>query len=178
MRNTFIILTLISLTFFISTRHKNHTFQSVVKNETVVLLHGLCRTSRSMAKMEKALKAEGYNIINVTYPSRSGTIDELSKDVFQALEKQMGGGSASFQTLEEQVGKPAPHAGQAFQPAHQPSKIHFVTHSMGGTLLTKQLEKCAAMQWLSKLGNIVMLAPPSRGSEVADKLLYQSMQKD
>lgn len=149
--------------------------QAEPKNETVVLLHGLCRTSRSMAKMETALEAEGYNVINVDYPSRSATIDELTKQVFQSLEKQ--------------VGKPAPHVRQTFQPA---KPIHFVTHSMGGILLGRYLElegqrpRCPDAgdgvppqkgSIYDRLGNVVMLAPPSRGSEVPDKLgglkLYQ-----
>lgn len=126
------------------------------KNETVVLLHGLCRTSRSMAKMEKALVADGYKVINVDYPSRSASVEELTDQVFQPLEKQ--------------TGVSASQVGQTLLSAQ---KVHFVTHSMGGVLLGRYLES----HDIKNLGNIVMLAPPSRGSEVPDKLgglkLYQ-----
>jgi triacylglycerol lipase len=48
--------------------------------ECVILLHGLGRTSRSLNKMADALQAAGFRAVNLDYPSRKKTIQELAPE--------------------------------------------------------------------------------------------------
>lgn len=79
------------------------------ERELVVLLHGLARTSASMEKMAEALRAAGYEVCNIDYPSREFAIEEL----------------AAQKVLPEIL----KCRGQAERP------VSFVTHSMGGIVV-------------------------------------------
>jgi pimeloyl-ACP methyl ester carboxylesterase len=113
---------------------------TVAEKEHVILLHGLCRTSHSMDLMERTLLAAGYQVLNVDYPSRSGSTEQLSESVVgQAVDECQRAGAKT---------------------------IHFVAHSFGGILVRSYLGRHP----LTNAGHLVMLGPPNHGSEVVDKL--------
>lgn len=91
-------------------------------DDGVILLHGLARTSKSMGKIEKALLAQGYQVANVAYPSRKGSIEDLATSVKQ-------------QILEE---------------SKDWEEIHFVTHSMGG-ILVRQIQKTEPLDRMGRV---------------------------
>ena len=74
--------------------------------ERVVLLHGMRRTGRSMEKMARSLRREGYDTIVCSYPSR-WDVHTTATNVFAALRPVL----------------------------ERPGRVHFVTHSLGGILV-------------------------------------------
>lgn len=101
--------------------------------EEVILLHGLCRTSHSMVKMERVLTNAGYQVKNVSYPSHTASIQPLADDAI----------------------------GKAVTDCQQDGavKIHFVTHSLGGILVRSYL----ARHSVPSLGRVVMLVTSETG---------------
>jgi pimeloyl-ACP methyl ester carboxylesterase len=85
---------------------KENVIQSK-KGDYVVILHGIFRSSHHMRKLAAYLEKEGYDVINLDYPSTKYTLEELT----HSIQKQI----ASHITEDKTV--------------------HFVGYSMGGLLL-------------------------------------------
>lgn len=75
---------------------------------SVVLVHGLGRTSRSLILLERRLASAGYTVISHDYPSTVEPFDRLVESLASTVEECC---------------------------AAQETPVHFVTHSMGGVLV-------------------------------------------
>lgn len=107
--------------------------------ELVVVLHGMGRTSRSMRPIEDALKAAGFDVLNVGYSSYCCSIPELGAAVRRELDAKR-------------------------LPEHQ--RVHFVGHSLGNIIARWIVSQPEPPTGVSRL---VMLAPPNQGSRMADR---------
>ncbi|MGR9105487.1 MAG: esterase/lipase family protein [Gammaproteobacteria bacterium] len=109
-------------------------------NEFVILLHGLGRTRFSMTRIARKLESAGYTTLNCGYPSTRKNIEHLVNRYVAAAVADCKQRNAT--------------------------KIHVVTHSLGGILIRAYLQNHSLPQG----SRIVMLSPPNRGSEVVDYL--------
>ena len=79
----------------------------------VVLLHGIARTSASLTRLERALRANGFATLNIDYASRRKPIAGLADDIHPEV--------ARF--------------------AEREAPLHFVAHSMGGLVTRAYIAK-------------------------------------
>jgi len=82
--------------------------QRAIPEKTVVLIHGLARSSQSMTKLENALRQQGYQVCNINYPSTKHPIEHL----------------VASHVLP-----------QIANCAHAATELNFISHSMGGIIV-------------------------------------------
>lgn len=113
---------------------------SAQPRELAVILHGIGMSPLRMAWLDIALRRAGFEVLNVGYPS-------LRKDIAACAE--FAAAKITART------------------AHKSGiKTHFVTHSMGALVALEILQQ----NTIPNTGRAVLIAPPYRGSEVADLL--------
>jgi triacylglycerol esterase/lipase EstA (alpha/beta hydrolase family) len=108
-------------------------------HEAVILIHGMGRTSLSMLSPALFLRNKGYTVFLYGYPSTRHSIGTHAEKLLCFLGNIV---------------------------ADDFTKIHFVTHSLGGIVARLALANFAN----PKLGRIVMTAPPNQGSSMANEV--------
>lgn len=116
--------------------------------DCVVLLHGIGMQGYVMKRVESALTAQGYRVVNVSYPSRELPFEQLAGEYLPAR-------------LREHDVARAPH-------------LHFVTHSLGSLIVRKFLQDARP----ANLGRVVMIGPPNHGSTAADEARTYALLRD
>ncbi len=89
------------------------------KRRVVVMQHGMWRTAAALNRIERTLRAHGFEVWNVGYPSLRGTIEDHA---------------ARLRDTVEQIHR---------TPVHE---LFFVGHSMGGLVIEEYLRRPDARQ--------------------------------
>jgi pimeloyl-ACP methyl ester carboxylesterase len=107
----------------------------------VMLVHGLGRSAGAFALLEDNLRREGYETANVNYPSTRLGIAAHADNLEQIILSLEG-----------------------------VTTLSFVTHSLGGLVVRDLLAR--ERDWRQKITihRLIMIAPPNKGSQVADRL--------
>ena len=105
----------------------------------VVLQHGLWRSAASLGRLERTLRAQGYEVFNESYPSTSGTIEEHARALDAALRAELA------------------------SRATPPARIAFVGHSLGGLVIRAYLALPGAVEPYA----VVFIGTPQRGATLA-----------
>lgn len=114
------------------------------RGHLVILVHGLGRSRASLGGLQRGLKAAGYQVAAISYASTRRLVARNADDFSNLIENLQG-----------------------------VDRVSFITHSLGGLVVRDLLARTQA-PWRNRISvnALVMTAPPSRGSRMADILQY------
>ncbi|MEZ5962586.1 MAG: alpha/beta fold hydrolase [Planctomycetota bacterium] len=107
--------------------------------QLVVVQHGLWRSAFAMGRLERALRAHGYEVLNVSYPSTAARIEDHAAALAAAIDAYLA---------RETGPKPC---------------VSFVGHSLGGLVIRAYLARADAVAPAA----CVFVATPHRGAQLA-----------
>ena len=108
-----------------------------------VVVHGLGRSRSSMSKLSKSLYEAGWDVLDMGYPSTRRSLGEHAEQLSELLNHLARDGA---------------------------KQVDFVTHSLGGIVVRAAMARDDAWEGTLTVGRLVMLAPPSQGSALAQAL--------
>ena len=107
-------------------------------NHKVYVIHGFGGFALQMEKINQELIHEGYVTENYSYPSFTEELDSVGLDLYQKVKQD------NYDT------------------------VSFVTHSMGALVVRSMYQYLDSTVHFPVIFRIVMLAPPNKGTEMAD----------
>jgi hypothetical protein len=116
---------------------------SLASNRVAILVHGLGRSRASMSKLAEALEAQGWEVLDMGYPSTRRSLEEHAAQLAGLLDHLAADGAR---------------------------QVDFVTHSLGGLVVRSALGRQDTWRDQLEIGRLAMLAPPSQGSSLAQAL--------
>lgn len=107
-------ITLLSLMPFLIFNYAKANNETIAeKNDYVVVLHGIARSSKHMESLAKYLEKNRFHVLNINYPSTNYKIEELATIVHNDISDKIRGAKT----------------------------VHFVGYSMGGLIVRALLQK-------------------------------------
>ncbi|MDA7946187.1 MAG: hypothetical protein MPJ78_01780 [Hyphomicrobiaceae bacterium] len=107
----------------------------------VLLVHGIAPKPGTFSAMERVLDDAGFDATPISYPSTRGPIEVHAAGLEKLLNRVEG-----------------------------TTRVSFVTHSMGGLVVRHLLHRNGAWKKRIEVGRIIHIAPPHRGSAMAEGL--------
>ena len=127
------------------------TREDKIEKDIVITFNGIYGYEKQLRFIDEKLAEDGYTVLNIQYPTVNENIAEMTeKYIVPNIEEQV---KRLEQVNLERKAKNLPEL-----------KINFVVHSMGTCLLRYYLKE----NKLASLGKVVLITPPSHGSQLSD----------